>query len=953
MRFFRPFRHVIAQPVFLEVQPGADFEDLSTWSNSGIINTAPLPGNETEEYFVLFDVTAAVPLAARQAEGSLRFTRGTEKLSHVRLPNNRILVGGRLHGGVNIIRYYWGKTGAVQPGVGFETSSELLSRFRLALIFQSNQPVDISPSPATFTTVGSPTYAAGKLGQVLQASDGNYISTTATKLRGDARGKRAVFAMARMQTTTNPGRVVAWVDWINDQRAFQLWLRSDTSELYVASQGQGPWIRWIGDSATRSGWNTLACSWQANEPLAGMLLNDTASFKANDHGAAAPGEIYNSNAPYTIGSTPVPGITNNGPVEVEVVFDLYDGFTSANQMLAWSKVWAENDDFLGIADRTPDNFDVPDLTGQEPNTEVLFAKVEIKGMSSGTPISISGDGNPTYSISSSFTASGDVKPKGSTPGTINPGQWVSVWHTTGTFSTTTESVLTIGTVQSVRKSSVRAEIIVEPPPSGDDIPTGPANYTVSSLSQLLSVLNTQAQPGQIVEIANGDYKSQGDFDWRKKDFTGGKKVLIRAPLSPYRGYMPNEGGLRVSGETNYVTGSGGAEFKYGYFRELKNVAFQNLRFSRGKVEARAYCIDIIGCEDLTFQNCKIYGYKPASSIPEFNPNFGVKDHPDEFQWDWRPYVGTANPYPNEWNLQPWGVQAGITTRCHRIKFQKCFFHYVGVAIYWANTFDALTEDCFFTDNKDQLRTDGRNDNLIVRRCVFYRTFPQRGTGPDVEHADMIQNTTKTQTGWQNHTIEMCLGSIGDSNYGKSQGFFYEHDNWPQYPAGTGLKIKDCLLLAPTFNTVYIRPSFNSLIENTTILVECYAGRAATHYVPPDQWPRLQTYVQAVPGSSDGSNIIRDCVYRSLIKLSSDQDINGTDLQTSQYAAALVDYVPFNTSNPSSWNPVRIANPYTGVVVPSEIARLGPKLTGAIHPNQKGLLHYGATRLFEYFGALQR
>lgn len=908
----------ILRPIALDpsggVPPGND--DLSTWSSSAAISTMALPGTQQDIYPLLVDVTNIIPSAARSDVGALRFRhQNGVTIGHVRTASNRILIGGNFHGGINTINVFWGKVGATQPGVGFPTPTEVVTSYRLVLIFENGAPVDLSPNPATWAIVGTPTFSTpGLIGDAMTCAEGSYIETTAAKLRSEARDHRSALVVYSVNTEGAKARLLCWANWFINQRAFQLWVFSEL-EIYASGDGL-TFQRWRHTNGSRAGWNTAACRWEGGSTAALYLLNgtaDVASIGFADSGPVA--QLYDSTDAYIIGGTKITGENHTG--SINTVIELKTPFLSTNHMLVFEAAWANNAVFWGAPDTTPDNFDVPDVTGAPISTEVSFAAKQITGISSGVPISVFGEGNPTYSIGSSFSSPADVKAKGNTNGLISNGQWLSSHHTSAAQNNTVRnSSITIGTVTSNRRSTT-----VSASSGGSGLPEGPADVTVTSVSALISAFNSAA-PGQVIELAAGDYKKQGKIELSNKDFRGQSRVWLRASTRPFRGYMPAQGGLMVPGESYFVSGSGGAEVDGILLSNVHNVGFDGFRTYQGLVQnTRDNCSEMRSCTNIVFQYMKWCGYKPTTN-----------------ESTWEPTIE-----PPEWKLGR-GINIGQYGRCADVKFSHCFFHYWGGAIFALSCDRPIIEDCVFTDMKaDGIRNDGAQNDMIVRRCIFYRFFPQKNSVGNIDHADYIQNTTKTQPGWKNHRIEFCVFSPGDALYPHTQVNFYECDNYPQYPMGDTVVFADCLIESRVANTIYARPANKTRVERVTILQQQYGGR--TNYRDPLMHSPKITFNDR--GLSQGNNSVHRTIYHGIDLIAGDTVTDSTYLPAGSYGAELVNYPAYSSSQ---WNQVKIMNPYTGVLDLNELRKMGPKSSSALHPNNKGY-HYGASQLLQNLGAL--
>jgi hypothetical protein len=922
-------------------------DDLTTWTSTASLTTASLPGTNANLYPLVVDVTNIISAPAKADTGALRFRHENGvRFSHKRTPGGRILLIGTFTGGVNKINYYWGKSGATQPGGGFQTADEALAGYRLGLIFDNNAPLDITPTPASWTVVGAPTYETYQLGQAMKFSEGNYIETTAAKLRENAREVRAVYASITLPTATDGGRILCWANWPINQRAFQLWMRSDGLELYTSDNGTSFQRRLLLEYQ-QLGANGIGCSWKAGRAEALMLCNQAVQTVLPDGSGSPTGTLFNSTDPYIVGGTKIPGSDFNGTVRA--VFELYNEFVSENHLLVWRMAWEENDVFWGIADRTPDNIDVPEIVNVPLSSEVAFAKKEVTGISAGTPIAVYGGGNPTYSIGSSFTSASDIKSKGSTAGTIGPGNWISSYHTSASInSSVQESYVTVGTVTSPRRSTTVAAS------GGGGGPGGPATYTVNSVSGLVSAFNS-AKPGEVIEITQGDYKSQGKLTLQNKDFRGGAALEIRCNTLPYRGYLASEGGLLVPDETFFTTGSGGAEFAGLMLRNIHNIVFKGIRVYQGDVGtagAKYYGIDCISCTRLTFENVKLCGFKPLTA---------------KKLWATDKYRPTSG-----WYNQGRGMQIGVSGACSNITFKKSLLHYFGdIGFYNANSPNTIFEDCVFSDQmSDHLRTDGPQDNFTARRCIFYRTWGRKSSSGGIAHCDHVQNSSKDQPGWRNHTFDSCIFTPGDNAYPHIQSTFYEHDKPLEQPIGYDHNVINCLIESRVVNTIYSRPGNRLNVTNTTIIQNQFGGLNEMNEAGNDSlldtvWHSPLILVSSTTGNgkSYGNNTIKDSVYfgHDFNTGIGDKVLTSTQLLANQYTTQLFDYPLYNgpirtTTQPAlplmsaaAFRPTRLLNS-SYVLDVNELKRMAPKANAAIHPNQQGK-HYGCSALFQTLGAL--
>jgi hypothetical protein len=924
----------VLRPVALDLSAAPPSDDLSTWGATQTIATAALPSNDIVPddpldptipgedggiFPLLVDVTNIIDPAARADVGGLRFRSSSGVLfGHYRTATNRILLGGNFSSGINTFTVFWDKAGATQPGDGFPTAAQVVFPYRLALLFENNAPVDISPDPVSWTVTGTPTFNnIGLLGDAMQCAEGSYIQTTAAKLRGNARDHRSAFVLFSATTAGATCRVISWANWLENQRAFQLFVTSEM-EIYASDNGTG-FQRWRYAYPANAGWNTIGGAWRANQQQALYLLNGNVGTVSAGFSGESVGELFNSTTPYIIGGTQIPGALHDG--QINAVFELKTPFVSPNHLLAWDMAWGRNDVFWGAADRTPDNFDVPEQTNVGLATEVTFPRKEITSISPGTAVSVSGQGNPTYSIGSSFSTPSDIKAKGSTPGTIDSGQWLATFHTSAaTNSTLTESTATVGTVSSPRRSTT----VAADGNGGDGNPEGPYTVQVNSLSALVTAFNN-AKNGDVIEIVAGDYKSQGGLSFSNKDFRGGAKVWIRASQRPYRGMLPAEGGLLVQGETFFVSGSGGFEVPSLRLTNVHNIGIEGLRLYQNKAGLATYASDIVSCTNIDFQYTKWCGYKPTT--PET---------------DWGPVYKN----PNQWMEVGRGPQMGIGGTCDRITFRKSMFHFFGlIGLFFASCKNGLVEDCVFTDQRsDHLRSDGPQDNLIVRRCIFYRCWGQQPvSGGGLDHADNHQNTAITQPGHIYHTHDMCIYSPGDCVYPHIQGPFYTHNKYPEYPRGYGLTIKDCLYEGRAFNSIRIDPCDRATITRVMILQQQYGGRTNMR----DLTYHTNTIVLNARGNSFGNNKIERSLYWGMDKAGGDQVTESNIMPPSDYPTHLNNYPVYNSSQ---WHQVKCLNPYTGVIDVNEMRKWSPKTSSPYHPNNKGF-HFGASAVLAQFGAL--
>lgn len=913
-------------------------DDLATWPLNGQLVTQTLPGTpplvsvdpdtgqevytpqDTQPYFLLIDVTAQLPADAVAAVSSLRFTDGRGvRLGHLRTATNRILVGGVFLPGLPLtLKYYWGKSGQTQPGTGFPSSAQLVSGLRLLWLVENGVAVDYAPSPAPFSVIGAPTVGAGRIGQMMTFGDGNRLETMAAKLRSDARTQRHAMALIWMPEGDGNARTICWADWLANQRAYQLFNGLSGMELYIDDDGVSPFQAWRLSEVSANGWNFIGGSWVAGEAEAVVGMNARAERvgRAFPDGPV-PGNLHNSTSPYCIGGTPVAGFYHAGGAEMLVEF--FDRY-SPEQFLAWQVAWKEPGQFFGV-DRTPNPFSIPTLSSQERSTEVGFAAVQITGISDGTPISISGAGSPSYAISSASTVTGDVQAKGTAAGTINNGQWVRVWHTTSaSYSASVTSTLTVGTASVNAVSSTKAEPGTG---GGSGIPTGTATYTVASLSALQNVIDTQLQPGQIVEIANGSYG--GTLYIRGKDWSGGAAAVIRAASRGYRGYLAAEGGLRVSGETAYTTGSHGAQFS-GFRIEngTKNVVLDGLRFYGGE---RA-----VGSNDS-------FGFLYASSDVQFHYVIFCGWKPPGGPADWGP---TGYNDTNGWHKAGHGiVVGGGGLDPLRPVFKKCLWMYTNRGLFSNGSTNALYEDCMFLRHgADAVRNDWTNPGMTFRRVIWCSLNPQYGSNGLLAHPDFVQSYNgSTNIAARDHVYEYCIQTLGSSQQAEAQGVFLEADGYPNGTAVTGCTVRHSLMFSTTQNTIRMERSKQCTIENNTLLGDYYTPKGqgiATPLIMTDPWDLQNQYAEL------GYNSVRRNVAPGFDTGAKDTVADNISLGGGSYASTLVDYAQTGSSF------VPLVNENFGTLDTAALARLGPKTSASFHPNNNDR---GAWRLFQHFGVL--
>lgn len=921
MRRFRIPRGY-CQPYVPPVTP-PDEDDVSTWPHSARITTMTIPGNGTTSYFLMFDITSQLTSGALADTDSLRFVNASgTKLGHKRTASGRVWVGGEFLGGLPIqIDVYWGKAGQSQPGDGFPTGAELLAPFSLALIFESDAPVDYSANPAPWTTVGSPTYEAGYLGQKLTMGEGNRITSTATKLTSGQRSSRNIIQLMHLPAIFGDARCVNWANWTTNQRAFQLSTEVDRTELYVDDNGTSPYSYWEANQGPVSGRNIVGCSWRANDATARVLINDYV-FEGDrgDTSVPVPGDLFDAPLPYILGGTEIAGFYHPGSIEAQ--FEFHTLQLTAHQMEAWFYAWRENDMFFGV-DRTPSSIDVLDKTGVAVSSEVEFAQVKVAWLSPNTPISVDGAGNPKYTIDSSEAARGDIRAKNSTPSVVSAGQYVTTYHDASHLNETeTVSTLTIGTVTSNRRSvTIPAE-----PGSTPTIPEGTANVVVNNVPDLLSAF-AAAPSGHIIEITAGDYTAYGNVTFQNKN-NFGTPIVVRASTRPWDGYLNN--GLAVSGESGFTTGSGGAEFRSILFNNLDGIVFDGLRAYQGKLinpndasalptatQLKAYHCTVRNCRDVTWRYMKYCGWKPDTPESEWGP--------------------VTSDVDNGWRRQSRGVGVGYeaawSSRGERLKFQHCIFHYYDWGLVIPKMYNSIVEWCFIGENAtDHIRNDGDNADTIIRNNVFARLFPQAGTN-DVAHPDSIQSTSKTQSALLRNTIANNIFSIGNSPHGKIQGPFIEQDGYLSgYQEPRDNIVENNLLFATSNNTILFGPSRNNTVRNNTIIADFHAGQ------PPDNQCMI------IFANSLGGNVASRNVYDvGIAKGAQDTDTQNVKLARTDYGQHLVNYSSAGTA-------CRIYNPYKCTLDLAALGRLAPRANSSLHPNQT-VYDLGCAKLFRDLGVL--
>jgi len=105
----------------------------------------------------------------------------------------------------------------------------------------------------------------------------------------------------------------------------------------------------------------------------------------------------------------------------------------------------------GASDTTPDAFSGQTLTGQAESAAIEFDPVTPIGYDAATSIAISGDVSSEYSINGGVATS--------SPGTLSPGDYFEVFHTSGgDYSVVVDSIITLdGTVSATFRSVTAAD----------------------------------------------------------------------------------------------------------------------------------------------------------------------------------------------------------------------------------------------------------------------------------------------------------------------------------------------------------------------------------------------------------------------------------------------------------------------------------------------------------------
>jgi hypothetical protein len=302
------------------------------------------------------------------------------------------------------------------------------------------------------------------------------------------------------------------------------------------------------------------------------------------------------------------------------------------------------------------------------------------------------------------------------------------------------------------------------------------------------------------------------------------------------------------------------------------------------------------------------------------------------------------------------MQMGTSSTCENITVRNSLIHYLGdIGIYLASTKNTTIDNCVFSDQmSDHLRSDGRNENFTVKNCILYRTWARKGSNGGISHSDHCQNTTGNQPGWYKHSFINTIFSPGDNQYPHIQCAFYECDNYPTYPRGSGLYLTNCLIEGRAPNAVYSRPGDDLKVVNCTIVQNQFSGMDGLNEVGLSlrdttfNEPKITVSSTTSNGFSAGNNIIDSSVYYShdLNTGLGDQIIGSTQFKNDKYNSDLFDYPLYSSS---LFRPTILLND-SYVLSATALKRFSPKTTSSIHPNQMGR-HHGASALLQTLGAL--
>jgi|MudIll2142460700_1097286.scaffolds.fasta_scaffold50600_1 hypothetical protein len=125
------------------------------------------------------------------------------------------------------------------------------------------------------------------------------------------------------------------------------------------------------------------------------------------------------------------------PTGTAWIFYLDQGYQNGNSKGGLFYAWAVRDG--DVVDTTPDQFTFTDQTGVTVNTVITSNTITVSGLNAATPISILGG---TYAINGGSYTSAN--------GTVSNGSTVRVQQTSsGNYSTTTDTTLTIGGVSDI------------------------------------------------------------------------------------------------------------------------------------------------------------------------------------------------------------------------------------------------------------------------------------------------------------------------------------------------------------------------------------------------------------------------------------------------------------------------------------------------------------------------
>ena len=263
----------------------------------------------------------------------------------------------------------------------------------------------------------------------------------------------------------------------------------------------------------------LAVANQGSGNIVSVLLNTTAP------GAAAPSYAAASNfiagtSPTSIVAMDVNGdgrpdlaVTNVSDDTVSVLLNraaIFDISQGTGTIL---------DDDTGASDTTPDAFTFVDQSGASvnPGTTITSAAVTITGINAAAAISVSGAASSSYSINGgAFT---------SVAGTVTNGQTVQVRHTSSaSFSTATDTTLTVGGVSDTFTSTTAAQDIQPDQFTFTDATNAPLNSVQTSNAVTIGGINDAAP----ISVSGGGYSigCTGAFTSNSGTITNGQTVCV-------------------------------------------------------------------------------------------------------------------------------------------------------------------------------------------------------------------------------------------------------------------------------------------------------------------------------------------------------------------------------------------------------------------------------------------